>query len=227
MNLALEFDAVFIEGIGVTLASIIVFCGSVFLLLTFILGPRLAYFVTASVTLAFLLIMGLIWSTAQLGPVGKLPEWDITDIAEEGETLDVPQADALSFDEGAEGPWRAVDPEDPAQVTKAGELGSDAVDALTDAAESGEVPREAGGNLADTDTVRLLEEDGTEYGAVLITPPEGEDVPNFSVAMRYDPGDPLGPPRMITAGTFLLLVGHLFALSFSERKAKQRQEATA
>ena len=41
------------------------------------------------------------------------------------------------------------------------------------------------------------------------------------VVMKYDPGDPLGQARMITAGTFLLFVLHLFGLSRAERKTKR------
>src|ERR671914_2891379 len=106
-------DATFIEGAAATIAAIIVFCGSVFLLLTFVMGAKLAYYVTASVTLGFVLILGLIWSTssplAPLGPVGELPEWTGTSAAEEGGELEGPSAT-----EYPEGPWTAIDTEDPA-----------------------------------------------------------------------------------------------------------------
>ncbi len=62
-------DAIFVEGVAAVLAGIIVFCGSVFFLLSLVVGARLAYFITASVTLAFLSIMGVVWSVNPLGPL--------------------------------------------------------------------------------------------------------------------------------------------------------------
>ena len=56
-------------------SAMLVFVGSAFLLLALILGPKLAYFVTASITLAFTLIMGVVWSINPLGPLGEAPEW--------------------------------------------------------------------------------------------------------------------------------------------------------
>lgn len=220
----MEFGATFWEGVATVFAAVVVFCGSVFLLLALLLGARLAYFITASVTLAFLLIMGLIWSTGSvppLGPVGELPKWDVIDIAEEGDAPDVPSGQAYP-----EAPWEPVNEEDAAQQTQASELGSDAVDAVNDAAETGELePREAAGNLASTETIRFLQEDGTQYGLVLIEPPQGEEnVPNFLVAMRYDPGNPFKDARFVTAGTFVLLVLHLGLLNQSEKRARRRKE---
>ena len=52
-------DVIFTVGVGAVLSGIIVFVGSVWLLLSMVLGPRLAYFVAASITLAFLLIMSV------------------------------------------------------------------------------------------------------------------------------------------------------------------------
>jgi hypothetical protein len=43
--------------------------------------------------------------------------------------------------------------------------------------------------------------------------------------MEFDPGNPLGKARMITLGTFVLLVLHMFGLARSERKVKQRPGA--
>ena len=71
-----DLDTTFLTGSAAFLSAIIVFCGSVFLLLAFVLGARLAYWVTASVTLSFVFIMGAVWSYGTpLGPVGQLPKW--------------------------------------------------------------------------------------------------------------------------------------------------------
>jgi hypothetical protein len=42
--------------------------------------------------------------------------------------------------------------------------------------------------------------------------------------MSYDPGNPSRPARTITAGTFLVLVGHLVGLSRAEKRARRDRE---
>ena len=83
---------------------------------------------------------------------------------------------------------------------------------------------------------RLIDVDGDIYGAVtyeqIEVDPEAEDIeePEGSgepiiVVMSYDAGNPSRPARMITAGTLLILVGHLVGLSLAERRAKRDREA--
>lgn len=216
-------DLTFLTGIGATVASIIVFCGSVWLLLAMVMGGRLAYFVTASVTLAFTLMMGLVWSFTQLGPVGQLPEWVPRDIAEDASDLgEVPSASAYP-----EGPWQPVDQEDEAQVTQAAELESGATDALAEALNEDEglggfeSPEDAAANQ---DATRLLEADGVTYGAVTLEAVEGGETPSDAsavVVMEYDPGNPLGLARLITFGVFVLFVLHLVGLALSERRTRR------
>src|SRR5918992_3475194 len=95
-------------------SAMIVFVGSVFLLLALIMGARLAYFITASITLGFTLIMGVVWSINPLGPVGQLPEWDPESIAADASELEGPGAS-----EYPEGPWRAPNEDDDAELAKA------------------------------------------------------------------------------------------------------------
>lgn len=239
-------DSIFIEGVAATVASVIVFCGSVFLLLAMLMGARLAYFVTASVTLAFLFIMGLIWSFTNpltpLGPVGDLPEWETISVVEEGEPLEGPNASAYDGADTEGGGWQPVDEEDDEDATFAGELGSAALEAATQAMEEGDLPEGVDSNTADTDSIRFLEQEGEVYGAVVLTAPStaagGEDTdlppgegaePAVDVValMRRDPGNPLGLARLILAGTTVLLILHLVGLSMSEKKARRAREATA
>ena len=236
-------DAVFVEGLAATIASTLVFCGSVFLLLMFVMGARLAYLVTASVTLAFLFIMGLIWSftneSAPLGPVGILPEWEPISVAEEGQPLEGPQAAEFLADGGD---WEKVDEEDTAQTSQAAELGSAGLDAIADGVQEGTFPGETENNTADTDSIRFLEQDGELYGGVVLEPPateteeaegsataEEEAAPPPTVVgiFRYDPGNPLGKARFILLITTVLLVIHLVLLSMSEKRARRSREAPA
>src|SRR5680860_968601 len=100
-------DTIFVEGIGAVVSAIIIFGGSVWLLLTMVLGARLAYFVTASVTLAFVVMMGVVWSINPLGPVGDLPGWDETGVSEDVAELEGPNASSYP-----EAPWEEFEEED-------------------------------------------------------------------------------------------------------------------
>lgn len=231
-------DNTFFIGSAAFISSIIIFCGSVWLLLTMILGPRLAYMVTASVTLGFVLIMGLVWSYGTpLGPVGDLPEWNPVDIAAEGDPLDFGPASQYP-----ESPWLPIDPEDSAQTTQAGELGNAATAYLEENLDDLGTFQAIADAVPDPESVRLLEQDGTLYGAITfqplevpadeeeetdplgLTPDEPTGEPTVAV-MEYDFGNPSKPARQITAGTFLLFVLHLFGLSRSEKKAREKKDA--
>jgi hypothetical protein len=225
-----NFD-IFVTGIAATVAAVVVFVGSVWLLLTMVLGARLAYFVTASLTLGFVLIMAVVWSIGTpLGPVGKLPEFDPVAIATTPSELD--------FQDGAaypDAPWRPVDPDNEADTAKAGELSNAAADYLAEAIDRGEITNFTDARLAsaDTESVRFLERKGTTYGAITFGPGEatdpitGEvlaDQPNEGqvvVVMSFDPGNPNSTARQIAGGTLLLLVLHLWGLSRMERRARR------
>lgn len=222
MTLAIEVDQIFVTGSAAFLSSIIVFVGSVFLLLALVMGARLAYMVTASVTLGFVLIMGAVWSIGDpLGPVGQLPEWHNGDVADEASALEFGPAS-----EYPEGNWHVPEEGD----DTAGELESAATDLIGTAIED-----EGLGGYEDPSTVavvaesaRFYEQGDQRYGMVTyegLEGTEGEDGPNLFVVMEFDPGNPSGPARMITAGTFILFVGHLIGLSRMEKKAAKRDEA--
>lgn len=240
-----EIDLIFVEGIAAVVSAVVIFLGSTFLLMALVMGARLAYFVTASVTLGFVFIMTLVWSYGTpLGPVGQLPKWEpvafTEDVSETGFGL------AQSYPEGE---WRVPDEENQEDLTKAGELESAAVDFL-DGIVQGEVG-DTEGNVAEPgdqdfltgtdaavvdDSTRLLNQGDEEYGALELEASQGaidkadeadpdqqftpQDARAF-VVMRYDPGDPSGKARTIAAGTFLVFVAHLFGLNRTERKVRQ------
>lgn len=218
-------DMTFLEGAAAVVSAIIVFMGSIWLLMTMVLGARLAYFITASVTLGFLLIMGIVWSLpAQnpLGPVGTLPDFEPVAIAESPDEIDFGPASSYP-----EGDWRAPNEEDVAEQAKAAELENGAVNLLERGIDEGTISsfEESGDAVVDGDSVRLLTEDGTEYGMVTFEPVPGVDGGSPVALLRFDPGNPLGPARMITAGTAVLWIAHLFGLGRAERRAaKERAE---
>lgn len=217
-------DSVAITGWGAFIASVVIFCGSVWLLLAMVLGGRLAYFISASITLAFMLIMGVVWSINTLGPLGELPSWGQTAIGANVQEFGYPEGD-----------WFAPNLDDEEQAGLATEFEGDALDYLGTAIEEGEEgitfeePEDA---VADSEATRLIEQDGTTYGATQLVPNQAlEDAAKqdpslelpdpVTVVMEYDPGNPLGLARQITLGTLILLVMHLFFLGRAERKVKQ------
>jgi hypothetical protein len=224
-------DTVTVTGFAAVAAAILVFCGSVWLLLMVVMGARLAYFVTASVALSFLLIMSLVWSFTQLGPVGVLPTWGSEAAGDAPAEVDFGPAGSYPDD-----PWVAADQADEADLEKASELESAASDALEGAIEDGTVT--AFENASDAtpvaESTRFLEQDEAEFGAVLFGPAEEPDVEpqpgdenTAIVVMEFDPGNPLGLARTILLGTFVLLALHLFGLSRAERAARRLSEEYA
>jgi hypothetical protein len=230
-------DSTFVVGVGTVVAAVVVFCGSVWMLLTMMLGARLAYFVTASVTLAFVLIMSVVWSFTPLGPVGQLPEYDEVDIGEQGQ-VEFGQASAYPDE-----PWQVPDEDDDEQTTKASEAESSSTDILETAITEGEIEVFESIDAAQVapESTRLLEQDGEQYAAVLLEPvpeagggtepaaenPDPQAEGTVLVVMRYDPGNPQGLARLIAMGTFIVFALHLFGLSRAEQKARQLKEQTA
>jgi hypothetical protein len=222
-------DVIFTVGVGAVLSGIIVFVGGVWLLLSMVLGARLAYFVVASITLAFLLIMAVVWSVNPLGPVGELPSWSPVAIGEDASQIEFGPASSYP-----DSPWRVPSEEDTAEQTQKSELETDAGDYFETALTEGDLDVPAGSTgAASTDETRFIEQDGDLFGAVTleVIPPAGGGggaaaEPSTVVAvLEYHPGNPLGRARITVAGAFVLLVLHLFGLSRSERRARREAEA--
>ena len=216
----------FVIGLAAVICGVVIFCGSVWLLLTLVVGGRLAYYITASVTIAFILIMGAVWSfgTQPLGPVSEQPSWNPIGISENAAGVNFGPASSYPGD-----PWAPAPEDDDAKKTQAAELESAAVDFLQEEIDAGEI--DAYTNAADTlvaeDSTVLTEQDGKEYGALTLEASPGNQGPNLVVVMSYDPGNQFQMARFITIGSFILLVLHLIGLSRAESAAKRRAEAMA
>ena len=245
-------DTAFFTGMSAFVSAMIVFVGSVFLLLALIVGARLAYFVTASITLGFVFIMAMVWSISYppLGPVGQLPEWHAIDAQEDASQLDF---DAAS--DYPDEPWRSADSENATETEQASELESAATEAVKKAISEGKIegfPQLPQFAISE-DSTRLLERGDDLYGATTIDvlppvvrpelgippkeerdeespaeqAPAAEPLGQVAVVAEYDPGNPLGVARQLALGTFIVFVLHLVGLSWSERRvARERAEAT-
>jgi hypothetical protein len=224
-------DTILVEGVGAVLSGVIVFCGSVFLLIAMVTGARIAYFVTACVTLAFLTMMGFVWSgfnppfipptVNPLGPVGELPSWSDIGFGEDPGDIDFEEAGTYPDE-----PWFEADSEDPLEASQASTLKNEATDTLEAAIDDGELQpyTDVGDLLAQDDDTRLLVQGESTYGAITFAPLEGEEGPNVIVMMEYDEGNPLGPARMMTLGFFVVFLLHLGGLWLVERKARRQAE---
>lgn len=89
-------DPVFVKGVIAFLLSLVVFVGSVWLLLSLILGVRMGYLVTATTLFGIMLILSGMWYTNKLGPKGLETTWhavgagpDMTQVTGFGETHDI------------------------------------------------------------------------------------------------------------------------------------------
>ncbi|MGH2724749.1 MAG: hypothetical protein ACRDI0_10905 [Actinomycetota bacterium] len=81
MTEVLAIDRTLIEGVAAVIAALVLFCGSVFLLLAAVFGPRMGYLVAATAFFGFMLILSALWvfgapgTPRFLGPKGELPHW--------------------------------------------------------------------------------------------------------------------------------------------------------
>lgn len=214
-------DVAFVTGMGAFVSSVIIFIGAAFLLLMLVIGARLAYWVTASISLAFTLIMAVVWSINPLGPVGQLPEWDAIDIGTNVEALEFNAAAQYPDD-----PWHEPKPDDQVQLTQAAELESGAAEQYELALDEGDLKFDVSDAIITAeDATYLLEQGDTTYGLTRLEVQNavGDKVGEVAVVMEYDPGNPLGQARMITLGTLVLFVLHLFGLSRAEKKVKEER----
>jgi hypothetical protein len=161
--------------------------------------------------------MGTVWSitTPPLGPAGQPATWSGVAAADTAE-----QADFGAAASYPDSPWKPVNRDDTAESAKASELESEAATVLEEAITKGQIKSftDPGDAIATSDDDRFLEQGGKLYGAVHFEDIDGTK--SAVVVASYDPGNPLGTARQITAGIFLLFVLHLLLLNRVEKRVK-------
>lgn len=231
-------DTDFFVGNAAFISAVLIFCGSVWLLLAVLMGARLAYLITATVTLSFVLIMSLVWSYGDpLGPVGELPEWNPVDIGTEASALSFGPASSYPDD-----PWHTADEGDQLQATQQSELETAATDYLDEAIAEGKIDQysSAGDVLVTDESARLTEQGGETYGLLQLEPvpaDQGEEGaaapqqdaegPDLFVVMQWDPGNPSRPARQLALGVLIVFAGHIFLLSRAEKRSKRNHDTPA
>jgi hypothetical protein len=211
-----------IEGTLVVVMSVLLFCGSVYLLLSAIFGLRMAYFIAAAGLFGFMIILSAIWAFGApgtpkyLGPKGKLPAWVAV---AEGTTLRSPSQPVI--EEYPERPWRAPGRGDAlaAEVEPATLAFQDFL-----AEEANREIRRAGqqGELAPTDfqitDLRFAEVDGRTLAAARAFATAGG--PEVVVFGFKHEGDEATPSYAFLIASILGFAAHLPFLDRAERKRK-------
>jgi hypothetical protein len=217
MGLVAQID---IEGLGAVISALVLFCGSVFLLLAAIFGIRMGYLMAATGFFGLLLILALLWAfgapgtPAYLGPKGTLPHWDPV-----GAGQDVTSPNFPVIDRYPQAPWHepggAETPEVEGVTTALQEF-------LAEEANADLEARGVEGQVVPEDfqltNMRFTEVDGTKLAAVTaVAGTGGREVE--AVAVRDEGNE--GLPSFISLGIAVIGLGvHLPLLDRAERRRK-------
>lgn len=69
-----------IRGILTVVASVVILCGSVYLIVATNVGSRLGFLIVLSGLFGWFVSMGIIWWIYGIGRVGRLPSWEIVEV---------------------------------------------------------------------------------------------------------------------------------------------------
>jgi hypothetical protein len=246
LGFAIDCDTLW-KGLGVTIAGIILFIGSVYVLLAAIFGRWMGYLVLMIGLSGWMILQSALWlfgfwsqgldTPTNLGPRGAEPAWLVLDAGLEA------SADRFtaSFDAFPDDPWRevgqAVDPA--AAVPAEGEVATD--EANTEDADIQQVTSAATSFLAEqanedlglepesaeavtptqftVDTIAFANEDDTRLAVVRAHFNGGG--PQTTVSMYFDTGSVPRYSYMFLAGSIVVFALHLPLL---DRAEKQRKE---
>jgi hypothetical protein len=211
-----------IEGVLAVVMALVLFCGSVYLLLSAIFGLRMAYLIAATGLFGFMIILSAIWAFGApgtpkyLGPKGKLAAWVAL---AEGTSVRSPSLPVV--EKYPQGPWRAPGKGDalasevePAMLAFQDFLAEEANSDLRRAGQEGEVTA-ADFEIAD---LRFAEVDGRVLAAARGFAAIGG--PEVVVVGFKDEGDEATPSYAFLIASILGFAAHLPFLDRAEKKRK-------
>lgn len=212
-----------IEGTLVVISGLILFVGTVWLLLAAIFGVRMGYLQTMVGMFGFMIILSAIWAFGapgtppNLGPKGELPHWEPVAAGAVIESEQYPIIDAYPGE-----PWKS--PEDDETLELEAETASDTIAEFL-AEEATHHLEETGGEgeiAADAFHVRDLRfaeaEDGTQLAVARAAADGG---PEVTVAAFKDQGDEELPSWLFLGASILGFAAHLPFLDRAERRRKE------
>jgi hypothetical protein len=211
-----------IEGTLVVVMAVVLFCGSVYLLLAAIFGGRMGYLIAATGLFAFMIILSAIWAFGApgtpkfLGPKGKLPAWVAV-----GEGLTLRSSTHPVIENYPADPWKApgrdatlTEEVEPATLAFQDFLAEEANRELRQARQEGEL---APADFQITD-VRFSEVDGRLLAAAQAFGTGGG--PQVVVFGFKHEGDEATPSYAALIVSILGFAAHLPFLDRAERKRK-------
>lgn len=216
----LAIDRTFIEGSLAVISALVLFCGSVYLLLAAVFGLRMAYLVAATGFFGFMLILAALWvfgapgTPRFLGPKGDLPSWQAVGA---GQDLRSPTFPVI--DQYPGGPWREPQGGEAAEVepvTQAAQefLAEEATGEFRQEAIEGEVTPED----FQVENVRFTESDGTRLAAATAFPEGGGR--EVTVVTVHDEGNEPVPSYIALAIAVVGFGIHVPLLDRAERRRK-------
>lgn len=220
---ALALTRTNIEGALVVVAGFVIFGGSVWLLLSAVVGVRMGYLISATGLFAFMVILAALWAFGapgtppNLGPRGDLPTWFGLAAGRELSSPTYPVVDDYPSE-----PW--ADPEESGRfrgeveaVTLAFQefLAEEAAGELRRAGIEGEITPET---FEITD-LRFTEVDGTPLAAARAF--AGTGGPEVEVVGYKDAGDLALPSWLFLAGAIIGFAAHVPFLDRAERRRKE------
>jgi hypothetical protein len=212
-----------IEGVLVVVSGLVIFGGSVFLLLSAIFGLRMGYLLAATGFFAFMLILSALWvfgapgTPRYLGPKGELPAWIPLAAGQELTSPTYPVVEQYPED-----PW--ISPEDDPSLTAEVEaatlamqefLAEEAQAELSRQQIEGEVTPEEF-QITDLEFVTV---DDTPLSAARAFASGGG--PEVTVVAYKDPGNEPLPSYLFLAGSVIGFAVHLPFLDRAERTRKE------
>lgn len=213
------------KGAGVTFMAFILFVGSVYLILTAVLGRWMGYLVLMVAFSGWMILLSALWAfgfysqgpdtPVNLGPRGAEPSW-VPLLASTGETSDRFE----EFQSYPDDPWKEPDAGNAAQVQS---LTGIVTDFLAEKAnEELEIehtdPRAITGVEFAVDKLRFANAGDTQLAVAEAHFLDGG--PLWTVSLTYDEGSVPKYSYMFLAGSVLLFAIHLPLLDIAERKRR-------
>lgn len=216
------------KGLGVTVMSVILFIGSVYLILTAVLGRWMGYLVVAVSLFGWMAMLSALWAfgfysqgpdtPVNLGPRGAEPAWVPLQVSTD-ETSDEFEA----FSSYPEGPWREPGPRELPASTQS--VSGVVTDFLADRANE-----DLGIEHTDPTAITAIDftvdrihfapaEDGTTSLAV-VQAHFSEGGPLLTVSLFHSSGSVPRYSYMFLAGSVVLFLVHLPFLDAAERKRR-------
>ncbi|HUF58839.1 MAG TPA: hypothetical protein VMR89_05050 [Actinomycetota bacterium] len=214
-----------VKGAGVTLMGFILFVGSVYLILTAVLGRWMGYLVLMVAFSGWMILLSAMWAfgfysqgpdtPVNLGPRGAEPSW-VPLLASTGETSDRHEA----FGSYPEEPWKEPGQSNAAEVQSLTGIVTDflAEEANAELEIEATDPRALTGVDFAVDDVRFATVEGNELAVAEAHFLDGG--PLWTVSLEYDEGSVPKYSYMFLAGSVILFAVHLPLLDIAERKRK-------